>query len=148
MSVRYQFADWQLWPASRELRHHEQVVPLGGRAFDLLLALLEAGDQLASKELLYERVWPGLAVEPNNLQVQVWTLRKLLGTQAIATVARRGYRLTLPVQRLPASVSPGGLRAESPPASLDSLTAQLLGHRLVNLIAPDDAAVQAWLRQA
>jgi DNA-binding winged helix-turn-helix (wHTH) protein len=44
---------------------------------------------------LLERVWPGLIVEENNLQVQVSALRKLLGQDAIATVAGRGYRFTL-----------------------------------------------------
>ena len=34
-------------------------------------------------------------VEENNLQVQVSVLRKLLGQEAIATVAGRGYRFTL-----------------------------------------------------
>jgi DNA-binding winged helix-turn-helix (wHTH) protein len=44
---------------------------------------------------LLERVWPGLIVEENNLQMQVSALRKLLGQDAIATVAGRGYRFTL-----------------------------------------------------
>ena len=44
---------------------------------------------------LLERVWPGLIVEENNLQVQVSALRKLPGQDAIATVAGRGYRITL-----------------------------------------------------
>ena len=42
-------------------------------------------------------VWPRLVVEENNLQVQVTTLRKLLGHLAIATIPGRGYRFTLPV---------------------------------------------------
>jgi predicted ATPase len=37
-------------------------------------------------------VWPGLVVEENNLQVQISTLRKLLGPQAIVTIPGRGYR--------------------------------------------------------
>jgi DNA-binding winged helix-turn-helix (wHTH) protein len=44
---------------------------------------------------LLERVWPGLIVEENDLQVQVSALRKLLGQDAIATVAGRSYRFTL-----------------------------------------------------
>ena len=38
-----------------------------------------------------------LVVEENNLQVQVVTLRKLFGPQAIATIPGRGYRFTLVV---------------------------------------------------
>ena len=42
-----------------------------------------------------ERVWPDTIVEENNLQVQISSLRKVLGTDAIATVPGRGYRLCL-----------------------------------------------------
>jgi hypothetical protein len=37
----------------------------------------------------------GLVVRENNLQVQVSSLRKLLGAQSVATVPGRGYRFTL-----------------------------------------------------
>ena len=67
---------------------------LGQRAFDVLLALVERRDRLVGKGELLDLVWPGLVVEENNLQVQVSTLRKLLGPQAIATVPGRGYRFT------------------------------------------------------
>ena len=40
-------------------------------------------------------MWPGLVVEENNLQVQVSTLRKLLGPQAIVTIPGRGYSFTV-----------------------------------------------------
>ena len=53
---------------------------------------------------LLERVWPGLIVEENNLQVQVSALRKLLGQDAIATVAGRGYRFTLEPAQVEASL--------------------------------------------
>ena len=53
--------------------------PLGARAFDLLLALVERRDRLVTKHELLDVVWPGLVVEENNLQVQVSALRKLLG---------------------------------------------------------------------
>jgi DNA-binding response OmpR family regulator len=43
-------------------------------------------DRVVPKSELLDRVWPGLVVEENNLQVQVSTLRKLLGPQVIATI--------------------------------------------------------------
>jgi hypothetical protein len=49
---------------------------------------------LVTKEELLDLAWPGLVVEENNLQVQVSTLRKILGTDAIATIAGKGYRFT------------------------------------------------------
>ena len=36
-------------------------------------------------------------MEENNLSVQVPTLRKVLGTEALRTVLGQGYRFTLPV---------------------------------------------------
>jgi predicted ATPase len=68
---------------------------LGDRAFDVLLALVERAGRLVAKDELLDLVWPGLVVEENNLQVQVSTLRKILGAAAIATSAGRGYRFTL-----------------------------------------------------
>jgi TolB-like protein/tetratricopeptide (TPR) repeat protein len=71
--------------------------PLGARAFDLLMTLIEHRDRVVSKAELMALVWPGLMVEENNLTVQISALRKALGSAAIATVAGRGYRFTLPL---------------------------------------------------
>ena len=57
---------------------------IGARAFDVLLALIDHRDRVVSKNELLDIVWPGLVVEENNLQVQIGTLRKLLGPQAPA----------------------------------------------------------------
>ena len=91
----YQFGRVEVRPATRQLLVDGQTAALGARAFDLLLALIERRDRLVTKSELLELVWPGLIVEENNLQVQVSALRKLLGQDAIATVAGRGYRFTL-----------------------------------------------------
>src|SRR5437016_8584780 len=88
----YRFGRFELSPATRQLLVDRQPAPLGARAFDVLLALVERRDRLVSKNELLDLVWPGLVVEENNLQVQIWTLRKLLGSAAIATIPRRGYR--------------------------------------------------------
>ena len=93
MNVDIQLGRFKLNPRTRQLRVDGIDTPIGGRAFDLLLALVERHDRVVSAEELVELVWPDVAVEPNNLQVQIWALRKLLGHQSIATVARRGYRL-------------------------------------------------------
>ena len=72
-----------------------QPAPLGARAFDVLLALIERRDRLVTKNELLDLVWPGVVIEENNLMVQVSALRKLLGGDAIATIAGRGYRFSL-----------------------------------------------------
>ena len=75
-------------------------VPLGARAFDLLLALIEHRERVVGKDELLSLAWPDLVVEENNLSVQVSALRKVLGADAIATVAGRGYRFTMPVSEI------------------------------------------------
>lgn len=86
------FGRFELRPAQRLLLRDGQPCRLGGRAFDVLVLLIANRHRTVDRAELVEQVWPGLAVEPNNLQVQIWTLRRLLGRSAIVTVARRGYR--------------------------------------------------------
>lgn len=87
---------FELRPDERQLRLNGQPVPLGARAFDVLLALVERRDRIVAKGELFDLAWPGLVVEENNLSVQISTLRKLLGASAIVTVPGRGYRFALP----------------------------------------------------
>jgi predicted ATPase/DNA-binding winged helix-turn-helix (wHTH) protein len=93
----YLFAPFRLVPDQRLLTASDSPLKLGGRAFETLVALIERRDRTVSKYELLELVWPNLIVEEANLQVQIGTLRKLLGHQAIATVPGRGYRFTMPV---------------------------------------------------
>jgi predicted ATPase/DNA-binding winged helix-turn-helix (wHTH) protein len=88
------FGRFELQAQHRRLLHDGEPVLVGARAFDLLLALAERRERVVAKTELLDLVWPGLVVEENNLQVQVSTLRKLLGPQAIATIPGRGYRFT------------------------------------------------------
>ncbi len=88
------FDNFELAPAHRQVLVNGQVVPLGGRAYDLLLVLIEHRDRVIGKDELLSKVWPGQVVEENNLTVQIAALRKALGAEAIATVSGRGYRFT------------------------------------------------------
>ncbi len=94
MTASYKFGRFELRPATRQLLVDDQLAPLGTRAFDVLLALIERRERLVTKEELLELAWPGLVVEENNLQVQVSALRKALGNSVIVTVAGKGYRFT------------------------------------------------------
>ena len=82
----------------RELFRDDSSVRLGGRALDVLHALAAAKGDVVSKTELLDRVWPGMAVGENNLQVQISLLRKTLqedagGESYLVTVPGRGYRL-------------------------------------------------------
>ncbi|MEO8754900.1 MAG: winged helix-turn-helix domain-containing protein [Casimicrobiaceae bacterium] len=115
-ATNYRFGRCELQPAERRLLVDGAPVALGARAFDLLVALVERAGDLVTKAELLDRVWPGLVVEENNLQVHVSALRKLVGTAAIATVAGSGYRFTLQVERAdrPAAATPPQAAADKP----------------------------------
>ena len=83
-------------------------IELGTRAFELLLALLEANGSLVSKERLFARVWPGVVVAEDNLKVHIFALRRALGEDRdfIRTEFGRGYRFTAAVSATVAK-SPG-----------------------------------------
>ena len=145
MTGTHRFGRFELSPATRQLAADGQPVALGGRAFDLLLTLVERRDRLVTKNELLELVWPGLVVEENNLQVQVSALRKLLGQDAIATVPGRGYRFTLEPTQIEAPLpAPARVARHNLPAPVSSfvgrereladLRAMLASHRLVTLV--------------
>src|SRR6187397_2635042 len=101
MNTRYRFGPFELSPGARQLLANGQPVALGARALDVLVALVERRERLVTKDELLELAWPGLVVEENNLQVQISSLRKLLGPQAIATIPGRGYRFSMPMDGAP-----------------------------------------------
>ena len=91
------FGRFELRPQQRLLLADGVPVALGARAFDLLEAFADRPGALMTKDDLMATVWPGVVVEENNLQVQVSTLRKILGSEALATIPGRGYRFNLAV---------------------------------------------------
>ena len=79
MARSYRFGAVEVRPSERQLLVEGKPAAVGARAVDVLLALIDHRDRVVSKNELLDIVWPGLVVEENNLQVQVSTLRKLLG---------------------------------------------------------------------
>jgi len=95
------FGDLRLDLANRVLLRDGEPVRVGRRALDVLCVLAAANGDIVTKDELMARVWPGVVVEENNLQVQISVLRKLLahdqgGETCLATVPGRGYRLIAP----------------------------------------------------
>ncbi len=91
---RLLFGNFEIRPDARQLLVKGTPASLGSRAFDVLLVLVERRDRVVSKDELIAAAWGGLVVEDNNLTVQISSLRKLLGRDAITTVTGRGYRFT------------------------------------------------------
>jgi predicted ATPase/DNA-binding winged helix-turn-helix (wHTH) protein len=91
----YESAGWEVDLARRELRADGIPVAIGGRAFEIIEALIEAAGEVVTKDELMGRVWHGAIVEENTLQVHISAVRKALGADRgmLKTASGRGYRL-------------------------------------------------------
>jgi len=98
----YVFGPYRLVPERQLLLRGEAPVSIGGRAFDLLVALVQRPGEVLAKDELIACAWPTTTVEPGNLKVAISALRRALQDDAasaryIATVVGRGYRFIAPV---------------------------------------------------
>lgn len=94
----YEFGEFRLDTVTRRLWRGDRYVPLGQKATEALVELLERAGELVEKDELIRILWPDTIVEENNLNQQISALRKALGETAeqprhIITVPGRGYRL-------------------------------------------------------
>ncbi len=144
------FGAIEIRPAQRQLRVGGREVPIGGRAFDVLLHLVDHRHRVVPKNQLLEHVWQGMEVNDSNLQAQVSALRKLLGIKAIATIPGRGYQFTLDQ-----SAGPGGDAAPTTPVvapiapTAPTPTAKALPPAPISMLGRDDdlAALERLLQQ-
>jgi predicted ATPase/DNA-binding winged helix-turn-helix (wHTH) protein len=132
LAARITFGRFCLVPHRRELLCDDQSVTLGNRAFDVLMALIEARGSVVSKDALMARAWPGLVVEENNLEVQISALRTVFGAERalIRTVSRRGYQFTGEIGEK--AQFDAGSQAATPATNLPQPVSELIG-RDVNL---------------
>jgi DNA-binding winged helix-turn-helix (wHTH) protein/Tol biopolymer transport system component len=98
----YTFGPFRLDVDSRTLTRDGEAVALTAKAFDTLLVLLRHRDQVVDKDQLVKLVWPDTFVSDDSLTHSVSVLRRVLGDDSaqpvyIATIPRRGYRFTAPV---------------------------------------------------
>jgi TolB-like protein/DNA-binding winged helix-turn-helix (wHTH) protein/Tfp pilus assembly protein PilF len=101
----YDFGPFRLDVLKRRLLRDREVIRLTPKAFDLLLVLVEESGRTIEKDDLLDRVWPGTAVEENNLNQNITALRKSLGdsrqdSQYIATIPGIGYRFVADVRKV------------------------------------------------
>ena len=99
----FAFGPFVLIPERQLLLKGEVPVRIGGRALDILTALVERPGELMNKRELMARAWPNVIVDEGNLKVNMAALRRALGdgpsaANYIATVTGRGYRFIAPVQ--------------------------------------------------
>jgi DNA-binding winged helix-turn-helix (wHTH) protein len=150
------FGPYRLLAAQRLLLEGDKPVRLGGRAFDILAALVESAGEVVAKEALIARVWPQTFVEDADLKIQVSALRRAIGdgqggNRYIVTVPGRGYNFVASVRL--EKPSPAARQPEVVPVKGNNLplavtrvigrdevvatvVARLARQRLVTLVGP------------
>jgi predicted ATPase/DNA-binding winged helix-turn-helix (wHTH) protein len=139
-----EFGRFKVLRHRRELLADDRPIDLGGRAFDTLVALIDAHGTVLDKDELMSHVWPGRVVEENSLQAQISMLRRAFGPDRdlIRTVAGRGYQFTgeirgasvVPVLLHPVTNLPGRIsELIGREAALGEVADLVTTHRLVTL---------------
>jgi predicted ATPase/DNA-binding winged helix-turn-helix (wHTH) protein len=137
------FGPFELSIGNRLLTNGAKVVPLGARAMDLLIVLVEQANQVVGRRTLIERVWPKRGAEQVSLRVHISALRKALdqsdpGRRYITNVPGRGYSFAVPV----ASLSPP-TPGDTNPSSRSRLPA-----RLMRMLGRSDALATIQMKLA
>ena len=131
----YAFGPFLLDADERWLARDGRRVAVPGKAWQILLLLVEARGRLVAHETLRARLWPDTVVEERTLTVHVSTLRKSLGPGPAGgyfeTVAREGYRLAVPVHVLPPANAPRQAIGGPPAAALGTLAVKPFSTRTV-----------------
>src|SRR5580700_5518609 len=132
-----EFGRFRVLPQRRELLAEGRPAELGGRAFDVLMALIEASGAVVSTDALMNRVWPDRIVEENSLHAQIAALRRVFAADRdlIRTIAGRGYQFTGEIRTvaarldaLPAAAAAVSISASAhPPTNLPEPVSELIG---------------------
>ena len=132
-----EFGRFRVLPHRRELIADGRPLEVGGRAFDVLMVLIEASGAVVSKDTLMNRVWPDRIIEENSFQHQISALRRAFGADRdlIRTISGRGYQFTGEIRtfsaRPDAQTSAGGLQPtpapSRPPTNLPEPVSELIG---------------------
>jgi DNA-binding winged helix-turn-helix (wHTH) protein len=93
---KLRFGPFELSIGERVLRRDGQVLPIGGRALDILIYLAERPGKVVAKRELLDRVWPDVTVGEGSIRVHMFAIRKAigdgqLGNRYIINVKGRGY---------------------------------------------------------
>lgn len=125
------FGPYRLDAGRQALFDHDRRIRLGGRAFDILLALVERAGELVSRDELVARAWPNVFVDESTVRVHVAALRKVLGDgqagqRYIVNVPGRGYMFAAPAVR-GAAEAPQAAPRRAAPSRLPALLARIIG---------------------
>ena len=93
---KLRFGPFELSIGERTLRRDGRVLPLGGRALEILIYLTHRPGEVIAKRELIDHVWPNVTVDEVSIRVHVAAIRKALGdgqhgNRYIANIKGRGY---------------------------------------------------------
>jgi TolB-like protein/Flp pilus assembly protein TadD len=103
--VTYQFANFTLDIARRELRQDGSLVAVEPQVFDLLRVLIEARERVVSRDDLLEAIWHGRIVSEATLASRLNAARAAIGDtgaeqRLIRTLPRKGVRFVGEVREI------------------------------------------------
>jgi eukaryotic-like serine/threonine-protein kinase len=131
LPIRVQLGAFELDLKAGELHKAGRRVRLQEQPFQILRMLVERSGELVTTEEIQKKLWPNDTVVEfgHSIHTAMKKLRQALGDSAgspryIETVARRGYRLMVPVERVDSS-SGDGVAGESVSNGQDETTAQI-----------------------
>src|SRR5947209_402310 len=132
-----EFGRFRLVPHRGELLANGRPIHLGGRSFDVLMALVEGRGAVVRKDALMQRAWPNRIVEESSLHVQISALRNAFGADRnlIRTISGRGYQFTGEIRTVAASPHAQAVAktavpihaAPRPPTNLPEAVSELIG---------------------
>ncbi|MDH6170766.1 putative ATPase/DNA-binding winged helix-turn-helix (wHTH) protein [Variovorax boronicumulans] len=98
------FGQFSLRVNERLLTRNGVPLELGGRAMDVLLALIAKANLIVSKEELLAEAWPGVVISDGSLRYQITMLRQALGdgqdgARYVSNIVGRGYCFVAKISR-------------------------------------------------
>ena len=142
------FGPFELSSRERLLKRNGLVLPLGGRALDVLIHLVSRRGEVVTKTELFEHVWPDVVVEEGSLRVHIAAIRKALGDgqfgeRYIANIKGRGYSFVGRVDAIDDHNGSTSTRTGFPPGltrmigrelAVEAISAQLIAGRFVTIV--------------
>jgi DNA-binding winged helix-turn-helix (wHTH) protein len=132
---RLRFDRFVLTPGERRLTKDDIPIEIGGRSFDLLLALVEQAGRVVPKRELLQTVWPDVVVEDSSLRFHMARLRRILhdgrdDTRLITTQVGVGYAFIGGVRRTQATAAASPSPLARPGARLPRRLDRLIGREI------------------
>lgn len=139
-----------------EFRSGGETIRLEPQVFDLIVLLARSAGRLVARDELVREIWRGRVVGDSTIDARIAVARKVLGDDGrrqavIATVARRGIRLVVPVETIDTPAPAGTPACADTPVASDrpvttrAVPAEAAEPRIRFTRSRDDTRI-AWAR--